>query len=116
MPGTRSASGRAAGSRWSAARASRRSSVPISRGSGAGSSRRPRTCSLSKPGSEVALVEEHHRAVGLALAIGKAGTLIEGAGRGVVLTRSQLHPRRTLAAGDLHRRLEERPAEALAAL
>ena len=48
MPGTRSASGRAAGSRWSAARASRRSSAPTSTCSRAASTRRRRTCSRSR--------------------------------------------------------------------
>ena len=64
--------------------------------------------------SEIALVEEHPRAVGLALAVGEAGALVEPYGRCVVHARAKVDPHRARLARRIHRALEQGAADPVA--
>src|ERR671910_54207 len=73
---------------------------------------RPRA---TRSGSEFPLVEVVDGPVGLALAIAEAEAFVEGARGDVVLAGAEVHVDHPPLAGELDRRLHQRPSQPLAA-
>src|SRR5262245_15292105 len=69
----------------------------------------------SRVGSELALIEEHHRSIRTPLPVDEAGALVEPARHLVVLARPQLHLLGSFATRGLHRCVQQSAAESVAA-